>query len=435
VTDRSRTTDADATARRHPSWLTLSMADPATPAPASRWRGAIAPVLVLAVAIGYVGVDVTGSFDDPVLSPVPPAAHAGMVALQAVALLGRARFPVAALAVVVALELAILGTSGGQLGIGALAVLVAVYTVWRRRGISAALVPVAIAAATTTVVNAATLALAAIPPLAIVALVTSGIGVLYAAPIAAAEYVRRGEQLTSAQREKTELLERERRDHADRAVRRERTALARELHDVAGHHLSGIIVTAQAASALTRTDPDRARELLRSVQDDARTALTDLRRTVGLLRADDEAGTGPQAPSAPPSLERIPELVEQARRSGRTVDLSVEGTLPTLGPLAQTAAYRMVQESLANAARHSPGTASFVSVDVAPDAVRIVVRNDAPQNPPPAEDSAARASGYGLAGMRERAELIGGRLSTGASPDGGWRNELVIPRSPEGKDA
>lgn len=412
---------AGADPRRQPAWLTSSMSvAPATSA--SRMRAAVAPVLTAAVALGYVGIDLTG-VDEPVLSPLPPLAHAALVVLQAVALLWRERAPRTVLGVVVALDLLILATSGGQLGIGSLAVLVAVYAVWRRDSPGAA-ATLAGAAVATIVVSATAMAVAGLPVLLITAAATARVLLLYALPVGAAEYVRNRARLTVAERERAALVERGRREETERALRAERTALARELHDIAGHHLSGIIVTAQAASALAATDPARTRDLLGTVQEEARTALADLRRTVGLLRDEGTDADGSHAPVATPSLARVPDLVAQARTAGRRVQLEMDDTLPPLSPLADATVYRMVQESLANVAHHAPGAASVVRIEFAARMLRAAVSNDRPPAPAPAP---RRTDGYGLAGMRERADLIGARLTTGPTPDGGWRNELVVP--------
>lgn len=423
---------AGAAPRRRRAWLTRFMPEPAAARASSpRWRAAIAPVLTLAVAIGYVGVDVTGSIDDPVLSPVPPLAHAGLVALQALALVWQRRFPAVVLLIVAAADAAILATSGGQLGIGSLAVVIGAYAVRRAYPLRAAMLPLVTAAALTSVVGTVALILAPVPPFTIIVAFVSRLLILYIVPVGAAEYLDSREQLVRAQQEKHALLERERRVAAERALREERTALARELHDVAGHHLSGIIVTAQAAAALSATDPGRTRELLGSIQTDARTALSDLRRTVGLLRSDDAAG--PQEPPARPSLPAIRDLVAAARASGRHVALKMPDDLPVLTTLADVAAYRMVQESLANIARHADGAPATVRVQTHADALHIVVENDAPAARR-AGASTVQSRGYGLAGMQERAELIGARLTASATADGGWRNELVIPLPPGKED-
>ena len=244
---------------------------------------------------------------------------------------------------------------------------------------------------------------------------------------------RRREQLAGAAREKEAFGERERTYLADQGRRAERTALARELHDIAGHHLSGIIVSAQAAGALIDSDPVRSRSLLRELEQEARATMVDLRGTVGLLRpdTDDQDGAG-RTPVGSPGVGDLPELVESARRRGRSVSYTEAGEPFRLGPLAEASVYRMVQESLANSARHAPGTGCSVSIGYSPDEMVVLVDNDAPgpgtDFRPTAAGRPGDGRGYGLIGMDERAELIGANLTTGPSENGGWCNVLRIPR-------
>lgn len=392
------------------------------------------PALIAAVAIGYLGIDLAG-LDRPVTAVVPSVLHAGLVALQAIALVFRQRAARTAFGLVVLLDLTILATSGGTLGIGAPAVIVAAYGLVRhdsRRIASATLTTATIATAT---VNSIAMHAAQAGLLEIVVVSAARVALLYALPAVAAEYAGSRDQLRRTLQERDDLVERERREHAERRARAGRTALARELHDIAGHHLSGIIVSAQAASALTQTDPERARETLSSLQDDARTALADLRRTVGLLRDDDGRPEPGGAPAPAPAIEAIPALVEDARARGQRVEHSLEGEPRALSPLAETAAYRMVQESLANSARHAPGAACRVLVEYLPGSVRLTVGNDAAS---PASRTgeegpdAPSGQGYGLSGMAERAALVGARLDAGPDREGGWVNRLTIPAPGDG---
>jgi signal transduction histidine kinase len=400
----------------------------ATPTGASRLVSFLPPLLTLALAVGYVGLDLSGSFEEPVAGAVPPAVRGGLVALQAVVLLARRRSPVAVFAGVVLLDLVILATSSGELGTGAFAVMVAVFVLARRGDRRTAYTTIAIGAAATVVVSVLSGASSTdLGPLDVVVVAAVRTLVQYVVPAAIGEYVLGRERLADALREREELVERERHERAERALREGRTSLARELHDIAGHHLSGIIVSAQAASALTRSDPERARETLRALQEDARTALADLRRTVGLLRHDGRAdGSAGESPVPVPTIERVDDLVADARSRGLEVRLTIDGEPRALGPLAETAGYRMVQESLANAARHASGADVWVRVGYDADSVTLTVENGAS----PAEPSRApEGSGerYGLAGMEERAGLIHATLTTGRTPEGGWRNTLVIP--------
>ena len=289
----------------------------------------------------------------------------------------------------------------------------------------------------------------------------------YLLPVAVAEHMLGREQLHQALRDKAELLEREKqllehqeRERVERELRASRNALARDLHDIAGHHLSGVIVSAQAAAALRHKDQERSDQMLQTVQDSARTALADLRQVVGLLRSEDSsdsqregrAGGGrsgeptssstgatvePAAvtesrmtwePVPLPSLAAVPRLVEESRRRQQRVGYAVNGRPCPLSPLADTAAYRMVQESLANSARHAPGAPCQVRITYQQGCVEIVVSNRRPPNVEVRQAGAgSKGGGYGLSGMAERAALVGAELVTGPDPDGGWCNRLVIP--------
>jgi len=397
---------------------------------AAQLRAALPAVVVLALAAGYIGIGVVDEVADAVPGGVSPVVHAALVALQALALVFRFRTPVRVFWLVVLLDAVLLATSGGELGMGSLAVMIATYALVRG-GLSRTGYRSIIGAAigTSVVGTVALLASAALPPLVILAVVMARPVFQYGAPAALAEFLLGRERLVQALRDRAELAERERRRDLEQEILSVRTAMARELHDIAAHHLSGIIVGAQAASALAATDPARTRDMLRTVQQDARTTLADLRRTVGLLRSDDDTdGNGGTAAPAPlPALARIPALVDSARSHGQSVQFTVTGAPHPFGPLAETAGYRMVQESLANAARHAPGTLCTVSVEYLPELVRITVNNAAPATAPAALPPGRSHPGYGIAGMEERADLVGGRLTTGPQPDGGWSNRLEIP--------
>ena len=304
-------------------------------------------------------------------------------------------------------------------------------------------------------------------PVAIIVFLLAHLLQRYLLPVVAAEYMLGRERLHQALRDKAELLEREKqllereeRERAARELRASRNALARDLHDIAGHHLSGVIVSAQAAVALRHKDPERSEQMLQTVQDSARTALADLRQVVGLLRSEDrsdsqregqvtdgqqseltssstEATAEPAAvkdsrmarePVLLPALEAVPHLVEESRRRQQRVGYAVNGRPCPLSPLADTAAYRMVQESLANCARHAPGALCQVRITYQQGCVEIVVSNRRPPNAEARQAGAgSKGGGYGLSGMAERAALVGAELVTGPDPDGGWCNRLVIP--------
>lgn len=254
------------------------------------------------------------------------------------------------------------------------------------------------------------------------------------APVLVGVLVATRRESREAREDQQRALLRERDALLTAAVARERTAMARELHDIAAHHLSGIAVMSAAIGTQIDTDPEGAKEAAAQVRRQSVSVLHDLRSLVGLLRVGDDA---PEAGRTPTRIENLGGLAaltsdfsSEATPVGLTVlEASGHALGHGVGPLAQLAAYRMVQESLANAARHAPGARCEVVVDDRDAASLLVsVRNDAPTAPP---DLAIGSSGFGLVGMRERAELTGARLEHGPTSDGGWQVLLRIPRDPD----
>jgi signal transduction histidine kinase len=208
----------------------------------------------------------------------------------------------------------------------------------------------------------------------------------------------------------------------EHTARGERARIARELHDVVAHHISMIAVQAESARLTTPGMPAAGAQRLSAIGDTARSALTEMRRLLGVLREDarddDAAGRQPQ-----PGLRQLAELLDMTRdASGAGARLIVRGRLPGLDPGVELAAYRIVQEALSNARRHAPGAAVDVELHYTGNALAVSFRDNGPGPPP-----AAPAGGHGLAGMRERAVAVGGELCTGAAPGGGF---LVVARLP-----
>lgn len=211
------------------------------------------------------------------------------------------------------------------------------------------------------------------------------------------------------------------------AVARERTAMARELHDIAAHHLSGIAVMTSAIATQIDSDPTAAKVGVRQVREQSTAVLRDLRSLVGLLREGD-----PTDAVRPENLAGVPALVADAAAGGRDVGVTVLGDRDGagIGPLAQLAAYRVVQEALSNAAQHAPGAPCEVVVDDrAADVVLVSVRNGRATQP-----VVATGTGFGLVGMRERAELTGATLEVGPTDDGGWLVAMRLPRDTDDTD-
>jgi signal transduction histidine kinase len=208
----------------------------------------------------------------------------------------------------------------------------------------------------------------------------------------------------------------------EHAARGERARIARDLHDVVAHHISMISVQAEAARLTTPGMPAEGARRLSAIADTARTALTEMRRLLGVLR--DDAGTPtPRVPQ--PGLQQLTELIDEARASaGASTRLIVHGRLVPLDPGIELTAYRVVQEALTNARRHAAGAAVDVEIEYAEAAVRIRVRDNGPG---PVGEIAAIETGHGLLGMRERVGMVGGTLTVGAAPIGGFLVEAVLP--------
>lgn len=199
----------------------------------------------------------------------------------------------------------------------------------------------------------------------------------------------------------------------------ERVRLARELHDTVAHHVSGIVIQAQAGRAVATSQPERATEVLAVIEDAASRTLSELRTMVGVLRAADDADLAPQAGLA--DLERLAGDGE----GGPQVAVELSGDLDGLSPAVDAALYRLAQESVTNARRHAR-RATRVTVRVVGEAegVRLTVADDgAPST------VGGSGEGYGLVGMRERATLLGGTFHAGPCTGQGWQVEAMLPRA------
>ncbi|WP_433136574.1 sensor histidine kinase [Actinomadura nitritigenes] len=223
----------------------------------------------------------------------------------------------------------------------------------------------------------------------------------------------------SAEEELRRREEQHRQDLARQAVLEERARIARELHDVVAHHMSVIAMQAEAAPFKIPDLPDAARETFGVVRDAAREALTETRRVVGLLRSDDEGAE--RAPS--PGLDRLDELAAAARNSGLSVATVVVGMPRQLDAGVDLSAFRIVQESLSNAARYAPGSRVHVEIKYGPEALAVTVDDDGPRGVP----DGSQGGGHGLVGMRERVTMLGGTLSAGPRAPAGWTVAAELP--------
>ena len=205
----------------------------------------------------------------------------------------------------------------------------------------------------------------------------------------------------------------------------ERARLARELHDVVAHQLSAIAVQAGAARLAAASDPQAAAAAVAAIERQARGGLTELNQLVRELRP--AADTGPDT-SPQPRLGDIPSLIERAGEAGMRAELRVDGEPRPLPPAVELAGYRVVQESLTNAIRYAAGAAATVRLAYRDDGIMVEVTDDGPGAA--AAAAAIRGGGAGLAGLRERARLLGGQLEAGSAAERGFAVRAFLPGPP-----
>jgi signal transduction histidine kinase len=222
-------------------------------------------------------------------------------------------------------------------------------------------------------------------------------------------------------RARTLAAEQRAEEEARRRATEERLRIARELHDVLGHHLS--LINVQASAALHRPDPTRSEQALVAIKQTSKETLRELRTTLGILRQE---GAAPTAPA--PGLNRLDELVTMAGRSGLEIRTELTETRP-LPPEVDLAAYRIVQEALTNVTRHAGATTAVIRVRPDRDDLLVEVEDDGTGAPDP--------PGSGILGMGERARALGGSLTTGPGSNGGFqvRARLPLRPVPEGASA
>jgi signal transduction histidine kinase len=213
----------------------------------------------------------------------------------------------------------------------------------------------------------------------------------------------------------------------ENVTRGERARISRELHDVVAHHVSMIAVQAESARLTVAGMPPEGGRRLSAIGDTARTALTEMRRLVGVLREETTVGEGDaETQRAPqPGLAQLITLVDAARDvSGAGARLIVSGLSGPIDPGVELAAYRIVQEALTNIRRHAPGCAVDVELAFGDRDLRVRVRDNGPGV---TSGTHAPAEGHGLLGMRERATAVGGFFRAGSSHAGGFVVEAVLP--------
>ena len=208
-----------------------------------------------------------------------------------------------------------------------------------------------------------------------------------------------------------------------RAVGDEQARIARELHDVIAHSVSVIVVQASAADDVFDERPDQARAALRSIESAGREALAELRRLLAAVRTQAEADADGEPAHPQPGLDRLGELAAPLRAAGLEVALHREGDEDAVPAGVDLSAYRIVQEALTNTLRHAGASRAEVTVRSEPGMLELDVLDDGHGGTGPAPDGGGR----GIAGMRERATMLGGTLDAGPLPEGGFRVHARLP--------
>lgn len=203
----------------------------------------------------------------------------------------------------------------------------------------------------------------------------------------------------------------------------ERARIARELHDIVAHSVSVMVVQIGAARMQLRAEAPAAAAPLLDAEDVGREALADLRRLLGVLRAEEATGQGPQdSPQAPqPGLAQLDALVAQLAAAGIRVEVNVEGREIQLPPLLDLTAYRIVQEALTNTLKHTTVASARVRLEYTPSSLMIDVTDEG------VDPSGEEPGGHGLIGISERASLFGGAATAGPVEGGGWRVHAELP--------
>ncbi|MDT0488211.1 sensor histidine kinase [Streptomyces doebereineriae] len=271
----------------------------------------------------------------------------------------------------------------------------------------------------------------------------SRVGAVAAFPLVAGvlgHSVRNRRAYLAAMEERALRAEQSRDSEARRRVAEERVRIARELHDLVAHQITLANAQATVAAHLFDTRPEQTRKSLKELVETTSDALDELRATVGLLRQSGDTAASPAEPA--PGLSRLPTLLESFRRAGLEVSAHEEGTARPLPPGVDLTAYRIVQEALTNVTKHAGTRGARVRLVWNRDRVTITVADDGggartastAATGPSASTAGDRPPGYGLIGMRERATAVGGQLSAGRRPEGGFLVCAQLPLPPA-KDA
>ncbi|MEU4063288.1 histidine kinase [Streptomyces wedmorensis] len=208
-----------------------------------------------------------------------------------------------------------------------------------------------------------------------------------------------------------------------RTVLEERTTIARELHDVVAHHMSVVAIQAEAAPYRVENPPPELEQAFLTIRENAVAALTELRRILGVVRAEDY-----EAPDAPqPTLGDLDALIRNVAEAGLDVEKTVTGAVRELPQGVELSAYRIVQEALSNVLRHAPGAAAKVEVSYVLGGLGLRIAN----GPARGLVKPSPGAGHGITGMRERVTMLGGEMTAEATDDGGYEVTAFVPVSRE----
>lgn len=214
---------------------------------------------------------------------------------------------------------------------------------------------------------------------------------------------------------------------AQLATSAERARISRELHDVVTHHVTAMVVQADAAQFLVDSAPTQAGDGLNAISDTGRRALTELRTLLGVLEATGESGDETTSADRTPTMGEVSDLVARARLAGQPVELAEHGEERPRSVDVDLAAYRVVQEALTNALKYAAGAATTVLVRHEDDRVEIEVTNAGSTVATSGSPRVSASSGRGLTGLRERVRMLDGELIADSLDDGGFRVHAVLP--------
>ncbi|WP_327354577.1 sensor histidine kinase [Streptomyces sp. NBC_01304] len=226
---------------------------------------------------------------------------------------------------------------------------------------------------------------------------------------------------TSAQREVVAKEEVTLVERSKRTLLEERTNIARELHDVVAHHMSVVAIQAEAAPYRVENPPPELAQAFATIRENAVAALTELRRVLGVVRAEDY-----EAPDAPqPTLADLDGLLANVRDTGLGVTKTVTGAVRELPPGVELSAYRIVQEALSNTLRHAPGASAKVEISYVLGGLGLRIVN----GPPTGLVKPSPGAGHGVTGMRERVTMLNGEMTAEPLDDGGYEVAVFLPVS------